>query len=109
MVACGALAGAQGGAGDDQREGAAASGGGALPGGPRGGAGLPHEQAVRDPPGGNGPPRAHPPRDHHPRHRQVSIGGSTVGSRGPFKDPFSWRTPPEYLSRNFPFSFFLST
>ena len=30
---------------------------------------------------------------------------SGVGSDRPFKDPFSWRTPPEYLSRKFPFLF----
>jgi hypothetical protein len=29
------------------------------------------------------------------------------GSFRPFKDPFSWRTPPEYLSRKFPFFFVL--
>jgi hypothetical protein len=32
-----------------------------------------------------------------------------VGSFHPFKDPPSWRTPLKYLSRKFPFSFFLST
>jgi hypothetical protein len=32
-----------------------------------------------------------------------------LGSFRPFKDPPSWRPPPEYLSRKFPFSFFLST
>jgi hypothetical protein len=33
---------------------------------------------------------------------------SALGSSHPFKDPPSWRTPPEYLSREFPFSFFVS-
>jgi hypothetical protein len=28
-----------------------------------------------------------------------------IGSDRPFKDPFSWRSPPEYLSRKFPFLF----
>jgi hypothetical protein len=28
-----------------------------------------------------------------------------IGSDRPFKDPFSWRTPPEYLSSKFPFLF----
>jgi hypothetical protein len=29
----------------------------------------------------------------------------SIGSDRPFKDPFSWRTPPEYLSRKSPFLF----
>jgi hypothetical protein len=30
---------------------------------------------------------------------------ATLVSDRPIKDPFSWRTPPEYLSRTFPFLF----
>ena len=35
----------------------------------------------------------------------TSLIHNYVGSDRPFNDPFSWRTPPEYLSRKLPFLF----
>jgi hypothetical protein len=37
----------------------------------------------------------------------LTLSARSLGSFHPFKDPPSWRTPPEYLSRKIPFSFFL--